>query len=145
MFWTCSGFHPILTYIPFKMQMFLTFWKPYVMFLFNSQLCSFNYLSCGDVIYGISYLCSFSCLSYGDVIYGIAEVCLIPYTIVGTTNGSTLPFIILCALKFVLSCSPFIPKLEAPPFATLFFLLRALFWRSIVIFFCFLMLSTYPP
>jgi hypothetical protein len=30
-----SGFHPIFIYIPFKVQMFFTFWKPYVMFPLN--------------------------------------------------------------------------------------------------------------
>jgi hypothetical protein len=49
----------------------------------NLMSCSFltpwlyyhSYLSCGDVIYGISYLCSFSYLSCGDVICGIVVVC----------------------------------------------------------------------
>ncbi len=36
MFQTCSGFHLIFTYIPFKVQMFLTLLKPYVMFPFDS-------------------------------------------------------------------------------------------------------------
>jgi hypothetical protein len=36
MFRTCNGLHPIFTYIPFKVQMFLTLWKPYVMFPLNS-------------------------------------------------------------------------------------------------------------
>jgi hypothetical protein len=36
MFWTCSGFHPIFTYILIKVQMFFTLLKPYVMFPFNS-------------------------------------------------------------------------------------------------------------
>ncbi len=39
--------------------------------LLTPWFCSLNYLSCGDVIYGISCLCSFGCLSCGDVIYGI--------------------------------------------------------------------------
>jgi hypothetical protein len=46
----------------------------------------------------------------------------------------------------VLSCSPFIPKLEAPPFATLFFPFEN---TSLSVccnfFFCFPMLSTSPP
>jgi hypothetical protein len=90
MFWPCSGFHLIFTYIPFKIQMFFTLWKPYVMFLLNSLALLLNYLSYSNVIYGISCLCSLSCFSYGDVIYGIVIVYLTTCTIVGTTNGSTM-------------------------------------------------------
>jgi len=124
--------------------MFLTFWKPYVMFPFNSLLCSYNCLSYGDVICGISYLCSFGYLYCGDVICGIAIVFLTTwtiggttFTIVGTTNGSTLPLIIFYALKFVLSCSLFIPKLKVRPSSTLFFLLRAFLGESVTTFFLF--------
>jgi hypothetical protein len=52
---------------------------------------------------------------YGNVIYGTIIVYLTTcttvgtaLTIIGTKDGSTLPLVILCALKFVLSCSPFI-------------------------------------
>ncbi len=67
------------------------------------QLCSLSCPSCDDVICGISYSCSFGCLSCGNVIYGTTTICLITRTIIGTTNGSTLPFIIfmpsnLCSL-----------------------------------------------
>jgi hypothetical protein len=77
-------------------------------------LCSLNYFSYKDVIYGISYLCSFNCLSCGDVICGTSIVYLVACTIVGiayaivsTAYGSTLPFIIfyalyICALLFLL-------------------------------------------
>jgi hypothetical protein len=112
-------------------------------------LCSLNCLSCGDVAYGISCLCSLGHLFCGDVIYGTAIVCLITCTIVGTTftavgialttigptYGSTLPFIIFCALKFVLSYSLFTFELEAPPFSTLFFLLKSLLREYVVGFF----------
>ncbi len=33
--WTLNGFHPIFIYIPINVEMFLTLWKPYVMFPFN--------------------------------------------------------------------------------------------------------------
>jgi len=105
---------------------------------------SFNYLSCGDVIYGISSLCSLGCLSLGDVICGTIVVCLTActthgtmLTIVGITNGSTLPFIIFCALKSMLFYSLFTLELEALLSSTLFFLLKALLGESIAIFFLF--------
>ncbi len=104
----------------------------------TSYLCSFHWLSCGSVIYGTSYLCSFHWLSYGNVIYGTVVVYLnactiggIALIIVGTTNGSTLPFIIFYALKFVFSCSLFILN------STLFFFLRTLFRKSTAAFFLF--------
>ncbi len=75
-------------------------------------LYSLSYLSCGDVICGISHPYSLGCFSCGDVIRGIVVVCLIACTIggialttIGTTNGSTLPLIIFCALKYVFSYS----------------------------------------
>jgi hypothetical protein len=100
-------------------------------------LYSFICLSCGDVIYGISCLCSLNYLSCGDVICDIVAICLIAYTIVGITDGSTLPFIILCALKSMLSCSLFTFKLDVPPSSTLFFLFRAFLGESIAAFFLF--------
>jgi len=91
---------------------------------------SFSYPSCGDVICGISYLCSLNYFSCGNVIYGTIVICLIAntivgiaLTIVGTIDGSTLPFIIFCAFKFVLSYSLFTPKHEALPSSIMFFLL----------------------
>ncbi len=59
------------------------------------------------------------------------------YTIIGTANGSTLPFIIFYALTFVLSYFLFIPKLETSPSSTLFFLLKTLLGKSVVTFFLF--------
>ncbi len=119
--------------------------------LLTSYFYSFSYLSYGDVIYGTSSLyslscpsygnvicntsslCSFNCSSYGDVICGTFIVCLVTCstictsrTIVGITYGSTLPFIIFCALTFMVFCSLFTHKLEALPSSTLFFLLRKL-------------------
>ncbi len=90
-------------------------------------------------------------LSYGDVIYGAFVVCLatcttigIIHTIVGTTrttvgtiDHSILPFIIFCALTFVLSCSFFILQLKVPPSLTLFFFLRTLLGKFVVAFFLF--------
>ncbi len=137
MFWTYSGLHLIFTYIPFKVQMFLTLWKPYVMFLLNSLVCSLNCLSYGNVIRSISCLCNLDYLSCGNVICGTVVVCLTAFTIVGTANGSTLPLTVFYAFKFVLSCSLFTPQLEAPPSSTLFFLLKALFGECVTTFFLF--------
>jgi hypothetical protein len=112
--------------------------------LLSPWLYSFNYLSCGNVICGIFYFCSLDYLFYGNVIYSIVIICLTSYTISGTTlitvgnvDGYILPLIIFCALKYVLSCSLFIPKLKVPPSSTMFFLLRALLGESIVAFFLF--------
>jgi hypothetical protein len=112
--------------------------------LLTPWFCSRNYFSCGYVICGISYLCSLGYFSCGDVIYGITIVCLIAWTIdgiafttIGTIDGSTLPFIIFYALKFVLSCSFFILKPKAPPSSTLLFLLKALLGEFVATFFVF--------
>jgi hypothetical protein len=83
--------------------------------LLTSCLYSLNYFSYGDVIYDTSYLDSHNYPSCGGVIYGTFVICLIAYTIVGTTDGSTLPLIIFYALAFVISCSFFKLQLEAPP------------------------------
>jgi uncharacterized membrane protein YwzB len=66
-------------------------------------------------------------------------------TIVGTAYGSTLPLIIFCALKSMLSYSLFIPKPEVPPSSTMIFFLRALLGEFVATFLYFLMLSTSPP
>ncbi len=144
MFWTSNGLHPIFTYIPFKVQMFLTLWKPYVMFPLNSLLCSYNCFSCGDVICGIFYLCSLSYLSCGDVIYDITIVFLTTWTIGGTalttistTNGSILPLIIFYAFKFMFSYSLFPPKPKVRPSSILLFFLRALLKEFTTTFFLF--------
>ncbi len=105
--------------------------------LLTPWLCSFNCFSCGNVTCGISYIYSLGYLSYGDVIYGIAIVYLTALTIVGIVDGSTLPFIIFCALKSMLSCSLFTPNLEAHPSSTLFLLLKTLFGKFVVDFFLF--------
>ncbi len=91
-----------------------------------------------------SYLYSFSCLSCGDVIYGTSIVCLptcttigITYTTIGTTNGSTLPFIIFCAFISMLSYSLFIPEPKAPPSSTLLFFLKTLLGKFVIAFFLF--------
>ncbi len=101
-----------------------------------------NYPSYGNVIRGISYLCSLNYFSCGNVIYGTIVICLIAYTIVGTAftnvgtiSGSTLPFIIFCAFKFVLSYSLFTPKHEALPSSIMFFLLITLLGEFATIFF----------
>jgi hypothetical protein len=60
---------------------------------------------------------------------------LIAYTIVGTIDGSTLPFIVCFALKIVLSCSLFTPEPKASPSSTLFFFLRTLLGKSIATLF----------
>jgi len=105
--------------------------------LLTPWLCSFNYFSYGNVICDISCLCSLGCLSCGNVVYGIVIVCLTTYTIVGTSDGSTLPLIIFDGLKFVLSYSFFILEPKAPPSSTLFFLLKTLYRESIAAFFMF--------
>jgi len=109
-----------------------------------SWFYSFSNLSCGDVICGTSCLYSLDHVSCGIIICGISSVCPIAYTTIGiaiTTigiaNGSTLPLIIFCALRYVFSYSLFILELEVPPSSTLFFLLRSLFGESIVAFFLF--------
>ncbi len=145
MFWTCSDLHIIFTYIPFKVQMFLTFWKPDVMFPFNFLAMFLQlFLLCCDIIYGISCIYSLGCLSCGNVICGIDAICLIDWTTSGTTltivgliDGSTLPLIVFCALKSVLFCSLFTFELEALPYSTLFFLLKALLGKSVAAFFLF--------
>jgi hypothetical protein len=80
--------------------------------LLISWFCSLSCLSYADVICGTSYLCSYNCLSYGIVICGTFVFDLAAYTTIGTTlttigtvDGSTLPFIIFCALTSMLSCS----------------------------------------
>ncbi len=105
--------------------------------LLTSLLCSLNCLSCDDVIHSISCLCSFGYLIYGDVIYDIVIFYLttfttsgITLTTIGTAYGSTIPFIIFCAFKYVLSCTLFTPKPEAPPSSTQFFLLKSLIGKS---------------
>jgi len=105
--------------------------------LLTLWLCSFSYLSYGNVIYDISCLYSLGSLSCRNVVYDIATVCLTTYTIVGISDGSTLPLIIFCGLKFVLSYSFFILEPKAPPSSTLFFLLKTLFRESIAAFFMF--------
>jgi len=97
--------------------------------------CSFNYLSYGNVICGTSCFCSFNYFSYGDVIYGTSIVYIVSCTIVSIADGSTLPFIILCAFTFVLSCSLFILKLEVPPLSILFFFLTTLLGEFAATFF----------
>jgi len=103
----------------------------------TSCLYSLNYLFCKDVIYGTSCLCSFSCVSCGVVICGISIVCLAICTIVDIANGFILSLIIFCALKSVLSYSLFTLELEAPPFSTLFFLLKTLLEEFVATFFLF--------
>ncbi len=137
MLWTYNGLHPIFIYIPIKVQMFFTFWKPYVMFLLNflpllHQLslmwrCHLWYLlplfpqmfflwSC-DLWYFCSlFWCLYNCWHFKWF--------------------HSTP-IIFCALTFVLSCSLFTFKLEAPPSSTLFFLLRAFLREFIIAFFLF--------
>ncbi len=107
-------------------------------------MCSFDCFSYGNVIYGTSCFYFLNYLSCGDVICGTSIVCratctiiLIAYTTIGIADGSTLFLIIFCALTFVLSYSLFIPKLEAPPSSTLFFLLRVIFGEFIATFFLF--------
>ncbi len=112
--------------------------------LLTPLLYSYNCLSCGNVIYGISCLCSLGCLSYGNVICGTIVIYLITWivggtalTIVDTTDGFTLPLIIFCALQFVLPRSFFISKTKSPPSSTLFFLSKALLGEFVATFFPF--------
>jgi hypothetical protein len=107
-------------------------------------LALFPQLPRGNVIYGTFCLYSFSCISCGVVIYVTFEVCLVAYTtinntltIVGIVDGSTLPLIIFCARKFVLSYSLFTLELEAPPSSTLFFLLQTFLGEFVTTFFLF--------
>ncbi len=54
--------------------------------LLTSCLCSFNYLSCGDVIYATSCLCSLICPSYGDVICGTSYL----YSLICPSCGNVI-------------------------------------------------------
>jgi hypothetical protein len=112
------------------------------MFLLNSLALLLSCPSCGDVICGIFGLLNY--FSYGVIICCTIIVYLIAYiiirntlTTIGTSNGSILPLIIFYAFKSVLSYSLFIPKHEAPPSSTLFFLLRALCGKFVATFFLF--------
>ncbi len=100
-----------------------------------------NLMSCSLLT---SWLCSLRYFFYGNVIYGSTGVCLATCTIIGTTltvvgfaNGSIMPLIIFCALKFILSCFLFAIELEAPPSSTLFFLLKTLLGEFVATFFLF--------
>ncbi len=93
-----------------------------------------NLVSCSLLTFCLSSLNYLLC---GNVIYGTSIVCVATYTIVGITNGATLPLIIFCAFVFLLSYSLLTPKLEAPPSLALFFFLRTLFGYSVVAFFLF--------
>jgi hypothetical protein len=71
-------------------------------------------MSYGDVICGTPCLCSLSFVFCGIVICGIFVIYLATcitigtaFTIVGTADGSSMPFVIFCGLKFVLSYSLF--------------------------------------
>jgi xanthosine utilization system XapX-like protein len=62
---------------------------------------------------------------------------LVACTIVGITNGATLPLITFYALTYVLSYSLLTLEPEAPPSLAIFFLLRSLLGDSDVTFFLF--------
>ncbi len=141
MLWTSNGLHPTFIYICIKVHMFFTLFTLMSCPLSTSWLYSFNYLFCGNVIYGTSSLCSLKCVSCGVVIYGISTVYLAScttigttLTIVGTIDGSILPLIIFYVFKFVLSYSLFTLEPKAPPSSTLFFLLRAFLGKSTTTF-----------
>jgi hypothetical protein len=144
MLWTYNGLHPIFIYIPSKCKCFSPFGNLILCSPLILYLCSFNYLSYGNVICGTSCLYSFSCFSYKDFIYGIFVVCLtictivgIVHTTIGTIDGSTLPLIKIRALTFVLSYSLFTLKHEAPSSSILFLLLKALIGKFVATFFLF--------
>ncbi len=101
----------------------------------TSWFCSLSCFTYGNVICGTSCLYSLSYVSYGVIICGIFNVYLTAYTTVGTIDGSTLPLIIFCALKFVLFCSLFSPKPKDSPFSTLFFFLITLLGKFVAVFF----------
>jgi len=84
-----------------------------------------------------SCLCSFSYLSCGDVICATFAVYLVACTTNGIVDGSGLPLIIFCALGFELSCSFFTLKPKTSPSSTLFFLLWTFFSEFIIAFFLF--------
>jgi hypothetical protein len=119
--------------------------------LLTSWLYSLSCLFCGDVICGTSYFYSFDCFSYGDIICGTFTICLVAYitisttcTIVGTIDGSTMPFIIFYARACVLSYYLFTLEPKALLSSTLFFLLRSFFGKFVVSFFYFPTLFTSP-
>ncbi len=167
MLWISNGIHPI--YIPIKVRMFLTLYKPCVMFPFNflPLLLQLSFLWRCHLWYFLPllpqlsflwncqlwyFLYSLNCPSYGNVICGTSANYLAAYTIIhitcttiGTAYGSTLPFIIFCAIISMLSCSFFIPKLDIPLSSTLFFFLKTLLSESTQPFLCFPLLSSSFP
>jgi hypothetical protein len=94
--------------------------------LLTSCLYSLNYPSCGNVICGTYVVYLTTCTTISTT-----------HTTIGTTNGSTLPLIIFCALTSMFSYSFFTLKLEAPPSSTLFFFLRILLGKFTPTFFLF--------
>ncbi len=167
MLWISNGIHPI--YIPIKVQMFFTLYKPCVMFPFNflPLLLQLSFLWRCHLWYFLPllphlsllwncqlwyFLYSLNCPSYGNVIYGTSAIYLATYTIIGTayttigtTYGSTLTFIIFCAIISMLSCSFFILKLDVPLSSTLLFFLKTLLNESAQPFLCFPLLSSSLP
>jgi len=98
-------------------------WKCYLWYLLPMLLLLFLLWKCH-----LWYFCNLSSCLYN---FGIA------CTIVGTTNGSTLSFIILCALTIVLSYSFFTLEPKTPPSSTLLFLLKAFLESLLQPSFCF--------
>jgi hypothetical protein len=99
--------------------------------------CSSPFGNLGSCSLLTLHLCSFSCFSYGYVICGASIICLATCTIVGTTNGATLPFIAFYTLASMLFCSLLILEPEVPPSSALFYLLKALLGVSTITFFLF--------
>lgn len=136
--WTSSGLHPIFIYIPIKMQMFLTFWKPYVMYPFNflpllPQLlllwrCHLWYLLTLLPQLSLLWRCHlwYLCNQYGYL-----------YHCWHNSYHCWHYRWFHSALAYVLSCSLFIIESKALHSSTLFFFLKALFGESMIAFFLF--------
>ncbi len=90
------------------------------------SLCSLSYLSCGDVICGMSVICLTTCTTIGTTCINVS-----------TSNGAILPLTTFYAFTSMLSYSLLTPEPKVPPSSTLFFLLRALLGDSTAPFFIF--------
>ncbi len=118
MLWTFSGVHLIFIYVPIQVQMFLTLWKPWVMFPFNfTPLFQLSFL----------WICHLWCL-YN--LFGCMYHCW------HSKWCHSAPHHFLCPC-FYAFCSLLILELEVPPSSTVFFLLKALIKDSIATFFLF--------
>ncbi len=144
MLWTCSGFHPIFIYIPIKVHVFFTPWKPCVMFPLNflvllpqlSLLCRCHLWYLLPLLLQLSFLWNchlwYFCIRFG-CLYNYWHY---PYHYWHCRWFHFALHHFLCPYIYAIMFL-FTFELEAPPSSTLFFLLKTLFKESIVAFFLF--------